>query len=279
MPLSKEFILTRNIVNNANQNMEIIDRRHGYTNEMMVEHCKLLESVMNKTTDIKTGRAPKIQIVKKPKYKSDEATKTKIKESIEYYSKPSFEYRPYQLDIINRGYEIIMDHQFLYLAMEVRTGKTLTSLGIAEKIGINNALFITKKKAISTIQEDYDRLKPNFEMTIINYESLHTVMHDKRWDLIICDEAHSCFLGNTLIDGIKIKDIKVGDYLNSFNFETNKYEKRKVINVYKNELKENLVKIKCNGKEIVCTESHKIFTKRGWVKAGDLLPEDELQVL
>jgi len=169
----------------------IIERRIGYTNEMMVEHCKLLASVMNKTTDVKVGRAPKIEILKKPKYKSDEATRNKIKESIEYYSKPHFEYRDYQLDIINRGHKIIMDHGFVYLAMEVRTGKTLTSLGIAEKANAKSVLFITKKKAISSIQADYDQLKPSFRMTVINYESLHIVEGDEIWDLIICDEAHS----------------------------------------------------------------------------------------
>ena len=129
----------------------IIERRIGYTNEMMLDYCNMLDAVVSKTVDVKTGRAPKIQIVKKPKYKSDEVTKTKIKESIEYYSKPSFDYRPYQLDIINRGYEIIMDHGFLYLTMEVRTGKTLTSFGIADRMNVNSVLFITKKKAISTI--------------------------------------------------------------------------------------------------------------------------------
>jgi len=169
----------------------IIERRIGYTNEMMLDYCNMLDAVVSKTVDVKTGRAPKIQIVKKPKYKYDETTKNKIKESIEYYSKPSFDYRPYQLDIINRGYKIIMDHGFLYLTMEVRTGKTLTSFGIADRMNVNNVLFITKKKAISTIQDDYDKLSPNFKLTIINYESLHTVMDNEIWDLIICDEAHS----------------------------------------------------------------------------------------
>ena len=61
-------------------------------------------------------------------------------------------FRDYQKDIINKGVDIINQHRFLYLAMEVRTGKTLTSLGIAEKIkGVENVLFITKKKAISSI--------------------------------------------------------------------------------------------------------------------------------
>ena len=134
------------------QDKMIIERKIGYTNEMMLDYCNMLNAVVSQTKDIKVGRAPKVEIVKKPKYKSDEATKNKIKESIEYYSKQHFDYRPYQLDIINRGADTIMASGFVYLAMEVRTGKTLTSLGIAEKIGTNNALFITKKKAISTIQ-------------------------------------------------------------------------------------------------------------------------------
>ena len=39
------------------------------------------------------------------------------------------EYRKYQKEIIEKGLTILKTHRFLYLAMEVRTGKTLTSLG------------------------------------------------------------------------------------------------------------------------------------------------------
>jgi hypothetical protein len=60
----------------------------------------------------------------------------------------------------------------VYLSMEVRTGKTLTSLGIAERIGVENVLFITKKKAIPSINEDYRLLSPNFSIFATNYESL-----------------------------------------------------------------------------------------------------------
>ncbi len=56
-------------------------------------------------------------------------------------------YRDYQLDIIERGTSILQENGFLYLAMEVRTGKTLTSLGICERAGADNVLFLTKKKA------------------------------------------------------------------------------------------------------------------------------------
>ena len=99
-------------------------------------------------------------------------------------------FREYQTDIIDRGTEIINQHGFVYLSMEVRTGKTLTSLGIAERIGVENVLFITKKKAIPSINEDYRLLSPNFSIFATNYESLHK-SPDFDWDLVILDEAHS----------------------------------------------------------------------------------------
>ena len=101
------------------------------------------------------------------------------------------EFRDYQKDIIAKGTELIQSKGFLYLAMEVRTGKTLTSLGICEQLGVDNVLFLTKKKAMSSIISDYDNLCPNnFALFVINYESIHKVpkIH---WDVIICDEAHS----------------------------------------------------------------------------------------
>ena len=63
-------------------------------------------------------------------------------------------FREYQKEIVERGAGVMRRYGFVYLAMEVRTGKTLTSLGIAEELGAKNVLFLTKKKAISSIQDD-----------------------------------------------------------------------------------------------------------------------------
>lgn len=222
----------------------------------------------------------KIVHSERPAWKVDNIKMNKEIEEIKPYStQPArFKFRDYQLDIIDRACEIINNNRFVYLAMEVRTGKTLTSLGIANKLNCSSVLFLTKKKAISSIEKDFKALKASYNLLVINYESIHKIP-DIKWDLIVCDEAHSCFLENTLIGGVKIKDIELGSFQKSFNFAKGIYEYKKVLNVFKNQLTENLIKIKCNGKEIVCTESHKIFTKRGWVKAGELLPTDELQVL
>ena len=101
------------------------------------------------------------------------------------------EFRDYQKDIINKGVDILTDKGFLYLAMEVRTGKTLTSLGIVSRINdeTNNVLFLTKKKAISSIESDYELLNPSYTLHVTNYESMHKCP-DVMWDVIICDEAH-----------------------------------------------------------------------------------------
>lgn len=98
------------------------------------------------------------------------------------------EFRDYQKAIIDLGSEMLSVNRFLYLAMEVRTGKTLTVLGIAQKLRCNNILFLTKKKAMSSIQADYEMLSPAYSMTCINYESMHKVQGV--FDMIVCDEAH-----------------------------------------------------------------------------------------
>jgi SNF2 family DNA or RNA helicase len=72
--------------------------------------------------------------------------------------------------------------------MQVRTGKTLTAMGTAQKLGVDNMLFVTKKKAISSIEDDYNKLKPKFHINIVNYESLHKVVGE--YECIVLDEAH-----------------------------------------------------------------------------------------
>lgn len=100
------------------------------------------------------------------------------------------EFRQYQKEIIENGYNIINIHRFVYLAMEVRTGKTLTSLGIAQRLRCKNVLFLTKKKAISSITDDYKLYSPDYKITVINYESIHKVDMSVGFDLVILDEAH-----------------------------------------------------------------------------------------
>ena len=117
------------------------------------------------------------------------------------------EFRDYQKDIIGRGTDVLKKNGFLYLAMEVRTGKTLTSLGIADQMGVEHVLFLTKKKAISSIVGDYDLMCPaSFVLFTINYESMHKLPQNIKWDIVIIDEAHS--LGAIPKPNKRAKDVK-----------------------------------------------------------------------
>lgn len=98
--------------------------------------------------------------------------------------------RDYQKEISHKACDILTVYRIVYLSMEVRTGKTLTALQTANNYGAENVLFVTKKKAISSIENDYNLLSPDYNIKIVNYESLHKI--DKSlFDLLILDEAHS----------------------------------------------------------------------------------------
>jgi SNF2 family DNA or RNA helicase len=175
----------------------MIERTSGYSNKAMLDYCEILKKVVLQTKTVKSGGGKAVEIREVLKYDTGKEVIKNIVDSCEYYKnlyemeqKKGFAYRDYQADIIIKGAQILTKHRFLYLAMEVRTGKTLTSLGIAEQCRAQLVLFITKKKAISSIENDYNTLKPSYNITVINYESLHTVMDEWKWDLIICDEAH-----------------------------------------------------------------------------------------
>jgi hypothetical protein len=174
----------------------LIERISGYSDFSMFKYCRSLFNVISKNVEVKIGRGKNVETSYEYKYKEAKELMPRIERSLVYYRElhhkngARVEYREYQTDIIESGSRILSEHGFLYLAMEVRTGKTLTSLGIAEQIKAHTVLFITKKKAIGSIEDDYAMLKPSYEICVINYESLHTIDPDMNWDLIICDEAH-----------------------------------------------------------------------------------------
>ena len=98
--------------------------------------------------------------------------------------------RQYQIDLSEKGVKILRSKNIVYLSMEVRTGKTLTSLEIAKLYNAKKVLFLTKKKAISSILDDYNSFgyTDNFELEVINDESMNKVIGN--FDLVIHDEHH-----------------------------------------------------------------------------------------
>lgn len=97
--------------------------------------------------------------------------------------------RDYQERISNEAVAILQQYGLVYLAMEPRTGKTLTAFATAQKFGVQNVLFVTKKKAKSDILSQLAESEILFHcVDVTNYEQLHNILWG--YDLIIIDEAH-----------------------------------------------------------------------------------------
>lgn len=107
--------------------------------------------------------------------------------------------RDYQITLAGEIVKRLQTLGIAYLAAQVRTGKTATSLQAAHDYlsGLNLSnqlvLFITKKKAISSIMSDAAALDVKYDLLVINYEQIQNVEQHikKNVALVIIDEAHS----------------------------------------------------------------------------------------
>ena len=101
-----------------------------------------------------------------------------------------FKLRDYQEKLSKKAVEILQNLNIVYFSVQVRCGKTLMALETAKLYGAKNVLFLTKKKAIQSIQNDYNNFgySSDYQITIINNESLHKVKG--KFDFIVMDESH-----------------------------------------------------------------------------------------
>jgi hypothetical protein len=113
--------------------------------------------------------------------------------------------RPEQRKCVDDGLAILKRHSLLYLAAEVRTGKTFMSLTIAKEAQWTKVCFITKKMAISSVESDYAKFGHQFiKFTVINFESVDKLIPE--YNGYIIDEATSC--GAFPKPGVRTKAIK-----------------------------------------------------------------------
>jgi hypothetical protein len=101
--------------------------------------------------------------------------------------------RPEQRTTVDKAKQILAEKNIVYLAAEIRTGKTIMALSIAHegtKQKFNKVCVITKKKAISSIEKDYKDSGYHFDLiTVTNFEQVPKL--NPEYDLYVVDEAHS----------------------------------------------------------------------------------------
>ena len=98
---------------------------------------------------------------------------------------------------VSQALPTLQMYKVVYLVMEVRTGKTLTSLTVADMYLKSEVYrtqqspivgFVTKKKAIPSIEADFKASGLTYKLIVTNYEAIHKI--DTHVDLWILDEAH-----------------------------------------------------------------------------------------
>lgn len=118
--------------------------------------------------------------------------------------------REHQVQAANLGFDIIKQYGIVYLAMEERTGKTLTAIMIAEKSTVvKNVLVVTKKKALAGWEETLKAYRHSKNYTVINYHSVSKVKVIP--DLVILDEPHA-YLAAVPTPGKIWKDVFLFSY-------------------------------------------------------------------
>lgn len=95
----------------------------------------------------------------------------------------------HQVDLAERAYDILRDEMIVYLCCEERTGKTLTSILVAEMANVQKVLIITKKKALDGWFDTLKAFKHDKDYTVVNYHQANK--QTEKFDLVILDEAHN----------------------------------------------------------------------------------------
>ena len=92
--------------------------------------------------------------------------------------------------------------------------------------------------------------------------------------------TYTCFTGDTKVaveNGYKnIEDIKIGDYVYSYNLDTNKKELKKVLETFIHQ-KDEIYTLKVNNQLIHTTEEHPFYViNKGWINTEKLNFDDKL---
>jgi len=129
---------------------------------------------------------------------------------------------PHQERIAQEAYNILGRYGLVYLAMEERTGKSLTAIRLAEISSRTRVLIITKKKALGGWNETLGAYRGDgsTHFTVLNYHAVHKAhktpagkrvyklnIKPEDYDLIILDEAHN-YLSTYPKPGVIWKSVK-----------------------------------------------------------------------
>lgn len=97
--------------------------------------------------------------------------------------------RPEQRQLVDKAKEILRIHGVVYIAGEIRVGKTPTAIITGKELGWRKICIITSKGAISGI-EFFTQQESDLKFLVTNFEQVEKIKGD--FDGYIIDESHKC---------------------------------------------------------------------------------------
>lgn len=198
--------------------------------------------------------------------------------------------RPYQIEAVR----IAMLQNRGVITAPPRSGKTLIQAALAKTLNRKSVIFVEKQ---ALVQQHFDNLKKwgldpgvvqgstkdfHKQHTIAMLQTVHRGLSDPKmqeWlNSLQLMQADECFPAGTLIDGLPIETLKVGDKVRSFNHATQQIEMRKVLRTFRNRCVK-LVRLRMmSGDVITCTPNHPFYsvTRNTYVSACELTSTDVL---
>lgn len=165
----------------------------------------------------------------------------------------------------------------LLLLHGLGSGKTLSSLATADTRGLPYTAIVPAALRPNLVKEQQKFLGPSAPPgDVISYSALAKGGPLDKPRSLIFDE---CLPAGTLVDGRPIEEYRVGDELLSVDHGSGRVE-RKAVSRTSSRPTDKVWEFEFfNGRILVCTEYHPLFTDRGYVPARDVTIEDRVAFL
>ena len=175
--------------------------------------------------------------------------------------------RPYQA----RAVEFCKPRPRAMVHAPAGSGKTIIASNVAAAVAEPFDRCIWLANTREQVQQAHDAIAATAQRVPVLYEvgCVAGKLDTAKADILILDE---CFTAETLVDGVRIDSVRVGDFVSAFNHKTGRIEKRKVVNVFKRNTRGALYQVRTkSGRVLTSTAGHPVFViGLGYVTVGQM---------
>lgn len=201
--------------------------------------------------------------------------------------------RDYQEAIVQALY----DREGGVMVMPPSAGKTRSALALAARwqqptlflvhtlrladktVADARSLLTLPRKGLGLIAEGRETIGTHFTVATVQTLASKPRLIKKlvgRVGTVIVDE---CVVGDTLVDGVPIRDRKVGDMVTAYDPATDTFSLKPITRTFRRTAPDELIHVVSHDHALVCTRNHPIWVQREkdeprWIDAQDLLTGD-----